>query len=114
MTDARDEQKQGLSERLLLGGLIVVAFVLRFARLGLRSLDSDEVFMRRDSLNFRFTNPRPLLYWLNHYVIGAVRPLERPSWLIAVPRMTARMASPAAMASESRLSTTRPQPSLRT
>ena len=34
MTDVRDEQKQGLSDGLLLGGLIVVAFVLRFARLG--------------------------------------------------------------------------------
>ena len=76
MTDVRDEQKQGLSEGLLLGGLIVVAFVLRFARLGLWSLDSDEVFMRRDSLNFRFTNPRPLLYFINHYVIAPIIPLD--------------------------------------
>ena len=76
MTDVRGEQKQGLSEGLLLGGLIVVAFVLRFARLGLWSLDSDEVFMRRDSLNFRFTNPRPLLYFINHYVIAPIIPLD--------------------------------------
>ncbi|MEZ0336193.1 MAG: glycosyltransferase family 39 protein, partial [Gemmatimonadales bacterium] len=76
MTDVRDEQKQGLSERLFLGGLIVVAFVLRFARLGLWSLDSDEVFMRRDSLSFRFTNPRPLLYFINHHVIAPIIPLD--------------------------------------
>ena len=76
MNDARTEQKQGLSQGLLLGGLIVLALVLRFARLGEWSFDSDEVFMRRDSLNFRFTNPRPLLYFINHYVIAPIIPLD--------------------------------------
>ena len=75
MNDARSEQ-QGRSQGLLLGGLIVVALVLRFARLGLWSLDSDEVFMRRDSLHFRFTNPRPLLYFIHHYVIAPIIPLD--------------------------------------
>ena len=46
--------------------------------------------------------------------LGAVRPLLRPSWLTAVPRITARMRSPSACASERRLSTTTPQPSPRT
>ncbi len=76
MDDARTEQKQGRSQGLLLGGLIVVALVLRFARLGEWSLDSDEVFMRRDSLNFKFTNPRPLLYFIHHYVIAPILPLD--------------------------------------
>ena len=76
MSHARHEQRQGRSQGLLLGGLIVVALVLRFARLGLWSLDSDEVFMRRDSLHFRFTNPRPLLYFINHHVIAPIMPLD--------------------------------------
>ena len=45
---------------------------------------------------------------------GAVRPLLRPSWLTAVPRITARTRSPSASASARRLSTTTPQPSPRT
>ena len=32
--------------------------------------------MRRDSLNFRFTNPRPLLYFINHHVIAPIIPLD--------------------------------------
>jgi uncharacterized membrane protein len=63
-------------QALVLGGLIVLALVLRFARLGEWSFDSDEVFMRRDSLNFKFTNPRPLLYFIHHYVIAPVLPLD--------------------------------------
>jgi Dolichyl-phosphate-mannose-protein mannosyltransferase len=76
MNNARTEQTQRRSQGLLLGGLIVVALVLRFARLGEWSLDSDEVFMRRDSINFKFTNPRPLLYFLDHYVIAPILPLD--------------------------------------
>ncbi|KYF88073.1 hypothetical protein BE20_23995 [Sorangium cellulosum] len=44
--------------------------------------------------------------------LGAVSPVERPSWLIAEPRMTAQTRSPSRCASESRLTT--PQPSART
>ena len=61
MHDPRSEQRPGLSPGLLLGGLTVLALLLRFARLGEWSFDSDEIFMRRDSLNFKFTNARPLL-----------------------------------------------------
>ncbi len=46
--------------------------------------------------------------------MGAVRPELRPSWLTAEPRITASTRSPSRRASESRLSTTTPQPSLRT
>lgn len=76
MTDPRSEQKQGLSSGLVLGGLILLAFVLRFARLGEWSFDSDEIFMRRDSLNFRLTNARPLLYFIHHYAIAPILPLD--------------------------------------
>ena len=41
-------------------------------------------------------------------------PLDRPSWLIAEPRITASTRSPSRVASANRLSTTTPQPSLRT
>ncbi len=76
MSDVRTEQKRGLTQGLLLGGLLAVALGLRFARLGEWSFDSDEVFMRRDSLNFKFTNPRPLLYFIHHYVIAPILPLD--------------------------------------
>ena len=46
--------------------------------------------------------------------LGAIRPLDRPSWLTAEPRTTASTRSPSRSASESRLSTTTPQPSPRT
>ncbi len=45
---------------------------------------------------------------------GAVKPLDAPSWLTAEPRSTASTRSPAASASDRRLSTSAPQPSLRT
>ena len=45
---------------------------------------------------------------------GAVRPALRPSWLTAVPRITARTRSPSASASDNNFSTTMPQPSPRT
>jgi hypothetical protein len=76
MHDPRSEQRQGLSPGLLFGGLTVLALLLRFARLGEWSFDSDEIFMQRDSLNFKFTNARPLLYFIHHYVIAPVVPLD--------------------------------------
>ena len=46
--------------------------------------------------------------------LGTVSPLLAPSWLTAEPRTTASTGSPSRSASVSRLSTTTPQPSLRT
>src|SRR5260370_36026808 len=43
--------------------------------------------------------------------LGTVKPLVRPPWLIAVPRMTASTRSPSRTASDSGLSTTAPTPS---
>lgn len=61
---------------VLLAALTVLAFALRFWRLGVWSYDSDEVFMLRDSLNPSLTNPRPLMYFLNHYLVAPLLPLD--------------------------------------
>jgi hypothetical protein len=60
----------------LVVALTVVAFALRFCRLGHWGFDSDEIFMLRDSITPRLTNPRPLLYYLNHYVVAPLLPLD--------------------------------------
>lgn len=65
-----------VSARYFPAALVVLAFVLRFARLGHWGFDSDEIFMLRDSIAPRLTNPRPLLYFLNHYLIAPVLPLD--------------------------------------
>src|SRR5918995_5093432 len=74
----REEYRdQGVrSEALLFGGLVVLAIALRFWRLADWSIESDEVFMLRDSLNPTLRNPRPLLYFLNHYVVAPFVPLN--------------------------------------
>src|SRR5271154_573664 len=46
--------------------------------------------------------------------LGAISPLERPSWLTAEPQITASTRSPSRCASVNRLSTTTPAPSPRT
>jgi 4-amino-4-deoxy-L-arabinose transferase-like glycosyltransferase len=63
----------------LLAGISVLACFLRFWRLGDWGFDSDEVFMLRDSLSPRLTNPRPLMYFLNYYLIRPVMPLQELS-----------------------------------
>ncbi len=70
------DRRQGLAPTLLLAGLIALALVLRFWRLGDWGFDSDEIFMLRDSLHVRLTNPRPLLYFLNHYLVAPLLPLD--------------------------------------
>lgn len=57
------------STTVVLLGLIVLAAVLRLWRLGAWSFDSDEIFTLRDSLQPSLSNPRPLWYFLNHYLI---------------------------------------------
>ena len=69
-------RQQSLHGYLILLGLTVLGFVLRLARLGDWSFDSDEVFLLRDSINVRLTNARPLLYHLNHYVVSPILPLD--------------------------------------
>jgi hypothetical protein len=69
-------QRQGPAPAIILAGLTLLAFVLRFYRIGAWGLESDEVFMQRDSLALRLTNPRPLMYFLNHYVVRPFMPLD--------------------------------------
>ena len=45
---------------------------------------------------------------------GTVKPPDAPSWLTALPRITARIRSPSRIASSRRFTTTTPQPSPRT
>jgi hypothetical protein len=61
---------------LVLVGVTLLAAALRFYRLGDWGFDSDEVFMRRDSIDLRPANPRPLMYLLNHYVVWPFQPLN--------------------------------------
>lgn len=61
---------------VLLTALTLFALALRFWRLGKWSLDSDEVFMLRDSLEPSPLNPRPLLYFLNRYLVSPFMPLD--------------------------------------
>jgi len=74
--------------------LVVLAFVLRFLRLGVWGFDSDEIFMLRDSLHLRLTNPRPLLYVMNHYFVLPFRPLDEYG-LRLLPAVFGALAIPA-------------------
>jgi len=77
--DRQSNAQGGRQERmpvLIAAGLTLLAFVLRFYRIGAWGLDSAEVFMQRDSINLRFTNPRPLMYALNHYLVQPLMPLD--------------------------------------
>src|SRR5689334_1302023 len=63
------------SPTLGVAALTLLALLSRFGRLGHWGFDSDEIFMLRDSMHPGFTNPRPLLYFLNH-LIAPVLPLD--------------------------------------
>lgn len=69
-------QRQSRAPVIIVCGLTLLALVLRFYRIGAWGMDSDEVFMQRDSVNLRLTNPRPLMYALNHYVVRPFLPLD--------------------------------------
>lgn len=76
MTQEATERHRSPSPALLLSILIVLAFGLRAWHLGSWGFDSDETFTLRDSLVPRLDNPRPLLYYLNHYLIQPLMPLD--------------------------------------
>ena len=69
-------RRQGLSPAIVVAGLTLLAIALRFYRVGQWAMSSDELFMQRDSIRLRITNPRPLLYFLNHYVVRPFMPLD--------------------------------------
>jgi mannosyltransferase len=79
---------------LLLAGLVAVAFVLRFWRLGDWNFQATEMFTLRDSLHPRFTNPRPLGYLLNYLLVRPVMPLDELG-LRVLPALFGALAIPA-------------------
>lgn len=52
-----------------MAAVVLVAIVLRLEGLTEWSISDDEVHTLRDSLSFSWSNPRPLVYALNHYVV---------------------------------------------
>jgi mannosyltransferase len=75
-SETGDSARWSKTELLLLAALFALAAALRFWRLADWGLDSDEVFTLRDSVTIRPTNPRPLGYLLNHYLIRPFLPLN--------------------------------------
>jgi mannosyltransferase len=70
-------RSQSRTTVVLLAALIILALALRVWRLGHWGLEGDEIFTLRDSINPpRASNPRPLLYFLNHYVVRPLMPLD--------------------------------------
>jgi hypothetical protein len=69
-------RRQGLAPLVIVSALTLLAAGLRFYRIGAWGFDSDEVFMLRDSVALRLTNPRPLMYFLNHYAVAPFTPLD--------------------------------------
>lgn len=61
---------------LILTGLILLALFLRAWRLGDWGFEATEMFTLRDSHNPKLGNPRPLIYFLNYFLIGSWRPLD--------------------------------------
>jgi len=61
---------------LLVAALTLLGLVPRIWHLGHWNFQATEMFTLRDSLNPRLTNPRPLIYFLNHYLVGSFRPLD--------------------------------------
>ena len=107
MTAAPGRQRPRFPEWALVAFITLLAAALRLYRLGAWSFDSDETFTLRDSLHPTLTNPRPLFYFLNHYLVLPFHPLDElglrllPSvfGILAIPALylvTRRLAGPRA------------------
>jgi mannosyltransferase len=69
-------RRQGPAPALILSGLILLALALRAWRLGDWGFEATEMFTLRDSINPRWGNPRPLIYFLNYFLVGTWTPLN--------------------------------------
>jgi hypothetical protein len=69
----REEKKRTY---FILAALVVLAIGLRVLRLGDWGFEGDEIYTLRDSLHPRISNPRPLLYFLNYYLVRPLVPLN--------------------------------------
>jgi Dolichyl-phosphate-mannose-protein mannosyltransferase len=65
-----------LTTALIVASLTVLALAVRAWRVGDWSFEGDELFTLRDSLHPKITNPRPLIYFLNFYLVRPVLPLD--------------------------------------
>lgn len=61
---------------MLVAAVTLLGLVPRIWHLGGWNFQATEMFTLRDSLHPTLTNPRPLLYLLNHYLVGSFRPLD--------------------------------------
>lgn len=91
---------------LILTGLIVLAVLLRFLKLGAWNFEATEMFTLRDSVRPQFRNPRPLGYLLNYYLVLPFRPLDELG-LRLVPAIAGVLAVPMVYAVGRRLVGTR-------
>ena len=66
----------GKTATVLIAAITVLAIIMRFYRLGDWNYQATEMFTLRDSLRPTLTNPRPLIYLLNHYGVGSFLPLD--------------------------------------
>jgi hypothetical protein len=60
----------------LLAGLVALAVIFRFWRLGEWNFQATEIFTLRDSTSPQFSNPRPLGYLLTYYLVRPILPLD--------------------------------------
>ena len=70
------ERRAQLRAAWIVAGLTLVALVIRFWNLGSWNFQATEIFTLRDSDGPHFTNPRPLGYVLNYYLIRPLLPVD--------------------------------------
>lgn len=100
--------RQAVNPAVIVAGLTVLALILRAWRLGNWGFEGDEVFTLRDSVSQpRLDNPRPLLYFLNYYVVRPIVPLDELG-LRLLPAIFGVLAIPAFYLVVRRLAGTRP------
>jgi hypothetical protein len=88
------ERRQQRLFAALVAALLAVGLVIRFWRLGDWNFQATEIFTLRDSLRPRFTNPRPLGYLLNYYLVRPFLPLDEFG-LRLLPALFGALAIPA-------------------
>ena len=76
MSSEAADRRHGPVAVAVLVGLLLLAFALRFYRLGTWGFEATEMFTLRDSIHLRPDNPRPLVYLLNYYLLRPLMPLD--------------------------------------
>ena len=103
---SRDHGRLALSPGLIVAGMVVLALILRFLRLGEWNFEATEIFTLRDSVLPQWRNPRPLGYLLNYYLVRPFHPLDEFG-LRLVPALAGVLAVPVFWAVARRLLGTR-------